>query len=1130
MTLEDKLGLLLETAYLFEPNNGRLDMSGLSAAHVLVNPLAGTIPIRVINASTVQVPVYPGMQIGTIIPIPTKQIFGAMGSKRPEKERAEGETEEEFAYLKEVDLSEAYLTEGQKRGFLEFLKGFPGLFSKGFRDVGYTTTVTHKMETEGPPIKQRPYKVPYALRDEARKEIDRLLEAKIIIPSKSPYSAPVVLVRKPDQSIRFCCDYRAINAVTKANSLPLKHINDMLSLFHGVQYLSVMDLSSGFWQVGMDKDSQEKTAFCCQDGTLYEWTRMPFGLKNSPATFCRLMEIVLSGLDFEICLCYVDDIIAWGKSVEDMTQNLKKIFGRLQKHGLKLKAKKCYFFRREVEFVGHIVGRDGIKVSPSKVEAVVNAKPPENKTELRSFLGLVNYYRKFVPGCANISNPLTKLTEENTPYQWSKECQKGFETLKEKLTHAPVLKMPDFNNEFLLAVDASGYAVGAVLSQKDEHGKEHPIAYASKTLSKPERNYPTCELEALALIFGVKHFYPFLYGKPFTLLSDHYPLTWLMNSKNLRGRLGRWAMLIQSLPIKIVYKKGKLHGNADGVSRLRSGETEDTVPTLCEDVFLPIYAMTLTELDREVLTQVADRQKDDPKWGPLIQYMETGELPEGNIDVETILATSRDYYLIGGTLYRIQYDRRNQKKYLLVVPDEVKEIVIRSCHDIPMAGHQGMVVTEERVRMRFWWKNLRKDVRDWVASCKSCATKKDPVVPVRAPLTSIAPLAKFQRWYTDCVGPLPLTEQGNKFFIIFVESITKYVEIFALPDLKAETTARVFVSGIVLRYGICKELYSDQGTNYTADLMRGIEDILGITPVFSSSFHPMSNGTAERTNRSIIQVMSQLVDTQKQRDWDLVIQYVAFALNTSISRTLRDSPHYLMYLADPVMPLDQVLDLPDERYYERDEYKVHMQILFSDAMEAARTSIEASQDRQKIYYDQKAHPHPFQVGELVWLHCPAIKKGLVKKLCHLWHGPYRILDLDNVKALIRPVNNRSAKPKVVHVNRLKVCADDVVCEFRRKGGDDYPANELNEEGSHNQPFRKRLKLDENAKPKRRGPKIKEIVTEPEPEPDLETEMEPEAVEDENEDRENVPEVEMEVEPIREVVDNRYPLRSKQTQV
>jgi transposase InsO family protein len=459
--------------------------------------------------------------------------------------------------------------------------------------------------------------------------------------------------------------------------------------------------------------------------------------------------------------------------------------------------------------------------------------------------------------------------------------------------------------------------------------------------------------------------------------------------------------------------------------------------------------------------------------------------------------------------------------------------------------------------MKFWWKNLRKDVRSWVASCRTCATKKDPVVPVRAPLTSIAPLAKFQRWYTDCVGPLPLTEQGNKFFIIFVESITKYVEIFALPDLKAETTARTFVNGIVLRYGICKELYSDQGTNYTADLMRGIEDILGITPVFSSSFHPMSNGTAERTNRSIIQVMSQLVDTQKQKDWDLVIQYVAFALNTSISRTLKDSSHYLMYLADPVMPLDAVLDLPDERYYERDEYKVHMQILFSDAMESARTAIEASQDKQKIYYDQKAHPHPFQVGELVWLHCPAIKRGLVKKLCHLWHGPYRILDLDNVKALIRPVNNRSAKPKVVHVNRLKICTDDVVCEFRRKG-EDYPANELNEEGQHNQPFRKRLKMDENAGAKRkRGPKVRaiepeqelepeqeveeEMPAEPgveqepeetnaeEPEPEEEPEVSESGSEDGDENKENIPEMEVE-EEIRDIVQHRYPLRNVQTRV
>ena len=412
------------------------------------------------------------------------------------------------------------LNEEQKRQLANLFHRRQGAFAYDSSDIGRTHVILHDIDTEGAtPVKQAPRRQPIAHKEEVEKQIEELKQKGLIEPSTSPWSSPVVIVKKKDGTSRFCIDYRELNSVTRKDAYPLPRTDETLDSLRGAAWFSTLDLLSGYWQVRMTERAKEASAFVVREG-LFQWKVMPFGLCNAPATFERVMEAILRGLHWSICLIYLDDIIVYATDITEMLVRLDQILERIEFSGLKLKPSKCHLFCSSVIFLGHIVSREGIKVDPAKVAEVVKWPRPSNVKEIRAFLGFSSYYRRFVRKFASIASPLHALTKNNTTFIWSNECEEAFEKLKTCLSKAPVLKYPDDKNVFIIDTDASNDGLGAVLSMQDGN-EEQPVAFASRTLSSPEKNYCATRKELLGVIYGLKQFRHYVLGRNFILRTDH---------------------------------------------------------------------------------------------------------------------------------------------------------------------------------------------------------------------------------------------------------------------------------------------------------------------------------------------------------------------------------------------------------------------------------------------------------------------------------------------------------------------------------------------------------------------------------------------------------------------------------
>ena len=446
-------------------------------------------------------------------------------------------------------------------------------FAKNKQDLGKCSLIKHKINTgTALPIKQPMRRTPKGFEDEEEKYLKEQLEAGVVVASSSAWSSPICLVRKKDGSVRWCVDYRKLNNVTEKDAYPLPRIDTCLDCLASAKIFSTMDLQSGYWQLELAEEDRAKSAFITKYG-LYEYTVLPFGLSTAPGTFQRVMEIVLKGLQWKTLLIYLDDIIIFSSDLNEHYQRLEEVLDRIREAGLKLKPSKCHFLEKEVLFLGHIVGQDGMKPNPELTKSVMDWKTPTSTKHVQQFLGLANYYRRFVKNFSQIASPLTQLTKKDVKFIWNDECQQAMDTLKGALCAAPILAYPQPNLRYILDTDASNSGVGAVLSQIQE-GVERVICYGSKKLDKAQRNYCVTRKELLAVVTFVNQYRHYLLGQEFTLRTDHSSLRWLCNFKQPEGQLARWLEVLSQYNFQIVHRDGKKHGNADSLSRQHCGNDE----------------------------------------------------------------------------------------------------------------------------------------------------------------------------------------------------------------------------------------------------------------------------------------------------------------------------------------------------------------------------------------------------------------------------------------------------------------------------------------------------------------------------------------------------------------------------
>ena len=459
------------------------------------------------------------------------------------------------------------LTAKQRRQLQDLLMKYKDIFARKGEPITSTPFLEHEIHTNGPPVRLPSRRQNPLIREQEQQQIQEMLRDGVVRPSVSPWASPVVMVKKKDNSMRFCVDFRKVNDATIKDAHPLPRIDDTLESLHGAKYFSTLDLKSGYWQVPIKEQHKEKTAFRTSSGQLFEFNQLPFGLCNAPATFSRLMDRTLAGLAWNICLYYLDDIIIFSRTWEEHLERLEIVFQRLREANLKLGASKCELAKEEVTFLGYKVTPRGLEPDPRLMEAIASITPPTTVTEVRSFLGLVGYYRRFIRKFSDKAAPLNQLTRKDHPWQWTKQCQEAFELLKDEISNRPVSAYPDFSLPFRLYTDASNIGLGAILAQKQE-GKECIICCASRTLSPSEVNYSATKKECLAIVWGITTFRPFLIATKFEVITDHYSLQWLRSMKNESALLHRWAAALEDFQFTVLHRPGKQQGHVDGLSRL----------------------------------------------------------------------------------------------------------------------------------------------------------------------------------------------------------------------------------------------------------------------------------------------------------------------------------------------------------------------------------------------------------------------------------------------------------------------------------------------------------------------------------------------------------------------------------
>ena len=777
--------------------------------------------------------------------------------------------------------------------------------------------VDHAIELEpgAKPPAFPPYRMAPPELEELRRQLKELLEAGYIRPSKAPYVAPVLFQKKHDGSLRLCIDYRALNKVTVKNKYPIPLVADLFDQLGRARYFTKLDLRSGYYQVRIAEGDEPKTACVTRYGS-YEFLVMPFGLTNAPATFCTLMNKVLYPFIDRFVVVYLDDIVVYSKSLGEHVEHLHQVFMALRENELYVKREKCSFAQEEVSFLGHIIGNGKLRMDKSKVRAILEWEPPSKVPELRSFLGLVNYYRRFIQGYSHKASPLTDLLKKGRSWDWSPRVQQAFESLKKAITEEPVLALPDHLKPYEVHTDASDFAIGGVLMQEG-----HPIAFESRKLNETERRYTVQEKEMSAVVHCLRTWRHYLLGSKFMVKTDNVATSYFQTQKKLTPKQARWQVLLAEFDYTMEYKPGKANLVADALSR--KGELAD-----------------VSRPQSDLNDRIKEGLKHDKMAQTITTLAKEGKTRRFWVDDDLILAKGNRIY---------------------VPPhDNLRREVMKECHDSKWAGHPGVHRTLALVGDAYYWPNLRDDVEAYVKTCLVCQQDK---VEQHTPAGLLEPLPIPERpWESismDFIVGLPASE-GCQWIFVVVDRYSKYATFIPAPkECSAEQAANLFFKNIIKYWGLPRSIVSDRDARFTGRFWTELFKLMGSELNFSTSFHPQSDGQTERVN-SLLELYLRHYVCANQRDWATLLDVAQFSYNLQKNESTGQSAFELATGQQPLTPSTVAIGYkgPSPPAYKFAKG-------WNDQVGIARAYLEKASKRMKKWADKKRRPREFQVGDLV---------------------------------------------------------------------------------------------------------------------------------------------------------------------
>lgn len=836
-------------------------------------------------------------------------------------------------------------------------------FAEMGEELGCTDLVEHEIKTSSAPIKQRYYPVSPVVQKHIDVELNKLLEAGVVERSTSPWSSPIVLVKKKDQSYRFCVDYRKLNAVTERDAYPIPYVTATLDKLRNAKFLSSLDIKSAYYQVPLAESSRPLTAFTVPNRGLFQFRRLPMGLANSPATWQRLIDRVL-GPDLEPhVFVYLDDIVIVTPSFEKHIEVLEEVFRRLRSAKLTVSREKCQFCRPELRYLGYVVDSHGLHVDPEKIKAILDMPPPTCVTEMRRILGLASWYRRFIPNFSTLTAPLTSLLRKNQKFVWSSSCEEAFRALKDHLIRAPVLSCPDFSLPFQIQTDASGYGIGAVLTQQHPDG-ERVIAYLSRSLLRAERNYTTTERECLAVLWAIEKLRPYVEGSHFKVITDHYSLVWLNRLQSPSGRLARWAVKLQQYDFEIIHRKGKEHIVPDALSR--------GVPV--------IDSMDSGVGDPEVGIDEGD------KWFSKVWRL-------AQMKPKRFSA----WQVRGSKLFKNvkpAYPELAEESdcWREVVPRHRRTTLIRDVH--LSLSHVGVYKTYHALAKKYYWPKMRCDVATYVRKCLNCQANKPEQKPPRGLMLSsqLSVSKPFELMCADLVGPLPRTRAGHQYILTVADCFSKFAFFFPLRTATAPAICRIMENNVFLVFGSPRAIIVDNGKQFKSKEFGNLMASYKVQIKFTALYHPQAN-PSERVNR-VLKTMLRCYVSENHRDWDLNLGRVGYAVRASQHEVTGFTPNFVVFGREvQIKHSEEVLDQEPIVFARNKQVLQRRAVGFQRLFEDIRSRLKNAYEQSRSNYDLRRRDDQFQVNQLVWRRNHVLSdasKYFTAKLAPRYVGPFRI--------------------------------------------------------------------------------------------------------------------------------------------